>query len=123
MFESHRVGSTGGKKMAVVSVMYPARPGSKFDMSYYLDSHMKMVEETWAPVGLRGYSVMQGVRVPGGGEPAFQVVTNLDFTSAEAFEAAVAGSGAKIMGDIPNFTDTQPAIQISEVAGTYAGGS
>ena len=108
--------------MAIVSVMYPAKTGSKFDMAYYLETHMKMVEQTWAPAGLRGYTVTQGVRAPGGGAPAFQVVTNLDFTSAEAFETAVAETGAKIMGDIPNFTDTQPAIQIGEVTGSYRGG-
>ena len=107
--------------MAIVSVMYPAKPGSKFDMEYYLTKHMAMVAETWSPVGLRGYQVLKGVRAPGGGEPVFQVVTNLDFESAAAFEAAVAQSGAGIMGDIPNFTDTQPTIQISDVAGTYGG--
>ena len=106
--------------MAIVSVMYPAEAGSRFDMDYYLNRHMTMVAETWSPVGLRGYTVLKGVRAPGGGEPVFQIVVNLDFESADAFEAAVAQSGAKVMGDVPNFTDLTPSIQISDVADTYA---
>ncbi len=105
--------------MAVVSVMYPATPGSRFDMDYYLTKHMTMVAEVWSPVGLRGYQVLKGVRAPGGGEPLFQVVVNLDFESADAFEAAVAQSGAQVMGDIPNFTDAEATIQISDLADTY----
>ncbi len=105
--------------MAMVSVFYPVKAGSKFDMDYYLKTHMKMVEEAWSPAGLRGYAVMKGVGAPDGGEAAFQVVANLDFTSAEAFAAAVAESGAKIMGDIPNFTDVSPTIQISDVVATH----
>ncbi len=105
--------------MAIVSVMYAAETGSRFDMDYYLHKHMTMVAETWSPVGLRGYQVLKGVRAPGGGEPVFQVVVNLDFESADAFEAAVAQSGAKVMGDVPNFTDVTPTIQISDLADTY----
>ena len=70
--------------MAIVSVMYPAKEGSRFDMDYYLNRHMTMVAETWSPVGLRGYTVLKGVRAPGGGEPVFQIVVNLDFESAAA---------------------------------------
>ncbi len=105
--------------MAIVSVMYPAKPGSRFDMEYYLHKHMAMVAEAWSPLGLRGYQVLKGVRAPGGGEPVLQVVVNMDFESAEAFEAAVAQSGARIMGDVVNFTDAEPTIQISDVADTY----
>ena len=105
--------------MAIVSVMYPSKAGSKFDMEYYLHNHMKMVADTWGKSGLRGYTVLKGVGAPGGGEAPFQVVVNLDFTSAEAFATSVAETGAKVMGDVPNFTDLQPTIQISEVSDTY----
>lgn len=107
--------------VAIVSVMYPATPGSRFDMDYYLRKHMTMVAEVWSPVGLRGYQVLKGVRAPGGGEPVFQVVVNMDFESADAFEAAIARNGAQVLGDIVNFTDTEPTIQISDVADTHGG--
>ena len=108
--------------MAIVTVMYPSKAGSKFDMDYYLNKHMTMVAETWGPVGLRGYTVLRGLASADGSPPINQIVVNLDFTSPEAFQAAVEASGAKVMGDVPNFTDTQPSLQISELASTVTVG-
>ena len=108
--------------MAIISVMYPSKPGSKFDLAYYLHTHMPMVAETWGPAGMRGYTVLQGLPSPDGNPPPFHLMVNLEFASADAFHAAVGASGAKVMGDVPNFTDLQPIVQISDVAGTYAGG-
>ena len=40
---------------------------------------------------------------------------HLYFDSAEAFQAAFGPHAQEIMADIPNYTDIQPTIQISEV--------
>jgi uncharacterized protein (TIGR02118 family) len=40
---------------------------------------------------------------------------HLFFESVQAFQAAFAPHAAEITGDIPNYTNTQPTIQISEV--------
>lgn len=105
--------------MTIVSVMYPARPGSRFDMGYYLGTHMTMVQKAWGAAGMSGYKVLRGSKAADGVEPFFQVIVNMEFTSAAAFEAAVADSGARIMGDLPNFTDIQPTIQVSELADSF----
>ena len=39
----------------------------------------------------------------------------MTFESVEAFEAAMASDGAEIMADIPNYTNAQPVLQISEI--------
>ncbi|OYU97848.1 MAG: ethyl tert-butyl ether degradation protein EthD, partial [Burkholderiales bacterium PBB5] len=36
-------------------------------------------------------------------------------TSVEALQAGLAKHGAEIMGDVKNYTDAQPILQISEV--------
>jgi uncharacterized protein (TIGR02118 family) len=40
---------------------------------------------------------------------------HLYFDSVEAFQAAFGPHAPAIMADIPNYTDIQPVIQISEV--------
>ena len=40
---------------------------------------------------------------------------HLLFDSVEAFQGALGPHAEAIMGDIPNYTDIEPAIQISEV--------
>jgi uncharacterized protein (TIGR02118 family) len=40
---------------------------------------------------------------------------HLYFDSVEAFQAAFSPHAGAIMGDIPNYTNVQPTIQVSEV--------
>jgi len=42
---------------------------------------------------------------------------HLYFDSVEAFQTAFGPHSETIMGDIPNYTDLQPIIQVSEVKG------
>ena len=101
--------------MIVVSVMYPATADAKFDMAYYMEKHVPMVGERWGAMGLREAKVLQGAGAPGGGPATYSVIALLTFDSAEAFGQAVAQHGAEIMGDIANFTNVQPVIQVSNV--------
>jgi uncharacterized protein (TIGR02118 family) len=40
---------------------------------------------------------------------------HLLFDSVEAFQSALAAHGPTLLADIPNYTNTQPAFQVSEV--------
>ena len=101
--------------MIKVSVMYPNTDGGKFDMAYYLKTHIPLVQEKLGPA-LRGASVDLGL---GGGQPgsppAYLAVGHLMFDSLEAFQKGFAEHGKTFMADIPNYTNVQPAILISEV--------
>ena len=98
-----------------VTVMYPNDEGSKFDMDYYLGTHGPLVHKNWDDKGLNSLKVIKGLATPDPKTPPpYQVVAILDFESLEAFQGAVAAGGAEVMGDIPNFTDVTPVVQISE---------
>ena len=47
--------------------------------------------------------------------PTYIAMGHIYSDSTEAFQAAFAPHALKIMGDIPNYTDIEPIIQISEV--------
>jgi uncharacterized protein (TIGR02118 family) len=55
--------------MVKVSVLYPNREGTKFDMAYYLNRHIPMVEQLLGSA-LKGVSVEQGVSGEEPGSPA-----------------------------------------------------
>ncbi len=103
--------------MIVVTVMYPESEGATFDMDYYLTSHLKMVGERLGGMGLKGARVLKGIAggSPGSAAP-YRVMAVIDFESAEAFQAAVGAHGEEIFGDIPNFTNITPVVQISDIA-------
>jgi uncharacterized protein (TIGR02118 family) len=101
--------------MIKVSVLYPKTADSRFDMAYYLGTHIPMVQQKLG-AALRGTTVEQGLAgVQPGSPPAYVAMGHLLFDSVEAFLQAFAPHADAIVGDIPNYTNTQPTIQISEV--------
>ena len=103
--------------MVTVSMLYPNREGSKFELDYYINTHMPMsIERLSTHPGFKGVSVVRGV---GGGspgsEPAYVAMCHYLFASLEDFLAAFNPHAAFLQADMLNYTDVQPIIQISEV--------
>lgn len=101
--------------MFKISVMYPNTPGARFDHAYYRDKHMPMVKARLGDA-CQSYTVDKGLAGGAPGAPATYVgMCHLYCPTLEGFQASMGQHGAEIMGDIPNYTDIAPVIQISEV--------
>lgn len=103
------------KGMTKVSVSYPNAEGKTFDMNYYMNTHIPLVEELLGDK-LKAASVEKGLggAIPGSIAP-FAGVGTMYFDSVEDFGQAFGPNAEKIMGDLPNFTNIEPIVQISEV--------
>lgn len=102
--------------MIKVSVLYPNEQGKKFDMDYYRNKHFPLVHQRLDSMGLIRSEAEQGVSSADPNAPApFVAVGILYFNTADEVHEAFKTHGREIMGDIPNYTDIQPTIQISEV--------
>jgi uncharacterized protein (TIGR02118 family) len=74
--------------MIKVSVLYPNEEGKKFDMDYYCNSHIPMVQEKLG-AALKGGAVEQGLSGAEPGSPATYVAMgHLLFDSVEAFQSS-----------------------------------
>ncbi len=103
--------------MIRVSVLYPDGDGKTFDHDYYANSHVPMVMEKLKSFGLTGSAVDKGLAGGAPGAPApFVSVGHLLFENIEGFQQAFGTHGEEIMADIPNYTNIEPVIQISEIA-------
>lgn len=98
-----------------VSVIYPNGEGKTFDMDYYTSKHIPLVG------GLLGDAIVDatvekgiGSAAPGSVAP-FLAMGNLYFESLESFQNSFGPHAEEIMSDIPNFTNIEPIVQISEV--------
>ncbi len=101
--------------MINVSVLYPSKEGSKFDLDYYCNTHIPMVEQKLG-TALKGVTVESGLS--GGlpeSSPPYVAIGHLLFDSLEAFIEAFSPHAEVLEGDIPNYTNIKPIIQISEV--------
>ena len=97
----------------IVSVIYQLGSGQTFDLDYYLKSHVPLVGSLLGPCGLKRAQYLHGTGSPGGPAPT-KLIALLEFESDAAFGAAMDQHGDAIMGDIANFTESQPSIQFNE---------
>jgi len=101
--------------MIKVSVLYPNASDARFDMTYYLDRHMPMVRDLMGGA-LKGMNVDQGLAGGQPGAPApFVAAAHLLFNSVEEFQAAFTPHVDAIVTDMPNYTNTQPVVQVSQI--------
>lgn len=101
--------------MVKVSIFYPSKPDSHFDVDYYLDTHMPLA------LGLLG-SAVKAVSVEigmlGGTPdqlPPFAAICSFTCETVQAFTDAFLPNADILQSDIPKFTDIAPVIQISEI--------
>ena len=78
--------------MIKLSILYPNKPGSRFDMNYYVATHMPLAMRLLKK-NLRGTEVDAGLQGTAPGE----------------------APAAELQADIPRCTDVAPLIQFNEV--------
>src|SRR5271166_2407158 len=87
----------------------------KFERDYYRNRDVPLVREKLG-AACKSATVEQGIAGPTpGSRPAFIAMGHIYFDSLEAFQTAFGPHAETIMADIPNYTDIQPTLQISEV--------
>ncbi|KAI1118324.1 hypothetical protein F5Y14DRAFT_447200 [Nemania sp. NC0429] len=96
-----------------LSVLYPA--GTKFNLDYYLTSHMPLVQKLWAPYGLKSWRVAHYEKP----EAPFVIQAYLEWESKEHAEKGTSSTdGATIFADVPQFSDKTPTILDGVLAGS-----
>lgn len=101
--------------MIKVSVLYPNDEGSRFDMDYYLAMHIPLVESKLGDA-CRQITVEAGLSgAAPDAKPPFACAGHMLFDSVEAYLEAFGPHVEAIMGDIPNYTDVEPVVQVGEV--------
>jgi len=102
--------------MVCISVFYPNAPGKKFNHDYYAKTHMPLVMDRLKNFGLIRYEIDRGMAggAPGSSAP-FTCAGRLYFNTVEEFQKALGTHGPEILSDIPNYTDIEFQIQISQM--------
>lgn len=99
-------------------VIYPSDPDARFDMDYYLKTHMPLAAEQWKSFGLRDWKVVElGPGLDGRSRP-YSVATVMSWDSLDGLKAALASEAFKVVvADVPNFTDLRPLFLTGDVVG------
>lgn len=100
--------------MIRVAVLYPNFDGSTFDVEYYKKQHMRLVHEKLDPLGMVGCEVDAGIAGLDGSPPPYAAIGYVIFQTVEEFQSAFAKVGDELVADVPNYTNIDPVIQISQ---------
>ncbi len=98
--------------MIRVSVLYPRTEGKNFNVDYYRNSHMPLVKQRLAPVKVE---IDLGVPDHLGNPSPYLAVGYMTFETLEELAMKFMVSMHELMADIPNYTDIEPVVQLSEV--------
>lgn len=114
-FQSASYHKQAKKGMIKVTILYPNAEGKTFDLEYYKTRHMPMVASLLGD-SLKMYEIDKGIsgRTPNDPTPYF-AIGYLYFDRLSAYQNSFRAHAEKIRADIPNYTNTQAVIQISEV--------
>ena len=103
------------KGMIKVTILYPNGEGKKFDMDYYSTKHMPMVASLLGD-SMKMYEIDKGISGRTAADPIpYLAVGYLYFDRVSAYQNSFGPNREKIVGDIPNYTNIQPVVLISEV--------
>lgn len=103
--------------MIKISILYPNVKGARFDMRYYVETHMPLaIKLLSAHPGFRGVSVERGLgELVSGANAAHIAMCHFLFESTEDFMAAFTPHEAVLENDIPNYTNIEPVIEVNEI--------
>ena len=98
-----------------VSVMYSYKPNVRFDHDYYRTKHLPLIKSRMG-AALKYYTIDKGLADRNGKSPgAYVAMCHLLCDSVDEYQSSFGPHAHEIEGDIRNFTDVTPIIQISEV--------
>jgi len=104
--------STGARHC--LAVYYPWNADAKFDYDYYRNKHLKMLGELYGK-SVGKMQIRKGLHQGDGSSPVFVTALAVEILSMEAYEAASKEHVAKLIADVPNFTNIKPVAQIEEI--------
>ncbi|KEY64523.1 hypothetical protein S7711_03590 [Stachybotrys chartarum IBT 7711] len=88
------------------TVLYPKNKESTFDMEYYLNTHMPLVQEVWGPFGMQGWQV---IKYDANDGVPFSVAAILTWKDEASYEAGRSSPRTpEVFADVPKFSNETP---------------
>jgi uncharacterized protein (TIGR02118 family) len=101
--------------MVKVTILYPSKPGDRFDVDYYVNVHMPMAERLLGSA-VKAISVEIGIGGGAPGAPApYAAIVGFTSESVETFMGAFMPVMGQLQADVPNYTNIEPVVQVSEI--------
>ncbi|OLN86556.1 hypothetical protein CCHL11_08522 [Colletotrichum chlorophyti] len=99
-----------------ITVVFPNEADAKYDIDYYVNKHMPLIQERWGQYGVKSWSVTKFQNGADGSAPLYAFGSTVSWDNLDQIKSAFAGpEAAEIMGDVSNFSNKQPIFLTGEV--------
>jgi len=103
-----------------MTVTYPAKAGKRFDLNYYIETHVPLCARLFTGYGYHGHVL----RLNGGAQPgvggAYLAEVDFFFESDEHLMKAIDEQGGAVQADVAHYTDIEPQISFADVAASLS---
>ncbi|RAL02820.1 uncharacterized protein BO80DRAFT_463071 [Aspergillus ibericus CBS 121593] len=98
-----------------VTVVFPNDADAEYNIDYYTQTHMTLIEKHWSKYGLKGWSVTKYVPGLDGTPPLYAFGSEVFWENEDGAKAAFASPEvAEIMGDVPHFSNKTPIFLLGQ---------
>lgn len=103
------------KGMIKVAILYPNGEDKTFDMEYYSTKHMPLAASLFGE-SLVTMSIDKGLASTTPDAPVpYLAIGYFYFENMETMKSSMGAHSEKLRADVPNYTNIQPILQVSEV--------
>jgi uncharacterized protein (TIGR02118 family) len=96
----------------VINVAYPSTPGARFELDYYINTHMPLVQNKWTTYGLINWTVSKYDQK----DAPYMIMAVINFKDQAGYNEAQK-ERQELYADIPNFTVLKPTLFRGEQVG------
>ncbi|PKX89645.1 uncharacterized protein P174DRAFT_507321 [Aspergillus novofumigatus IBT 16806] len=103
------------KMSATLTVLYPNEAGATYDLQYYKDVHMPLMQKHWTKYGLKRWTIPKFLSNVDGSPLPFIFYAVVELESAEQLAKALAdAAGEEMANDVKNYTSIKPILLVGE---------
>ena len=101
--------------MVRVTALYRNSQDSTFNFDYYVKTHLELTRERMKDFGIGRIEVVKGIEALDGQKAPHVCIAHVEFSNIEDLKRGFEAHAEELMADVPNYTNIEPDVQISEV--------
>lgn len=101
---------------ATVTILYLNEPNATYDLDYYSNIHMPLVQKHWTKYGLKRWSICKLLPNADGSSMPFVFYGVIELESVDKLRAAFQDAAIEeMMSDVKNYASIKPVILMGEL--------